>query len=227
MSVHDNFIYHELEYVNEIKSGRAGAVALIVTREDYMIVGLEVLADRGHLCLKLAEVCRRLGVTSGSFYHFFDSWAAYRSQLIQYWKEHGTLAKLTIISAEPDPRRRIEGLVDVAVHLDHTAEAAIRAWSRVDDEVAAVQSEVDSLRHRVVLDSAREMGVEKLRANRFAAASLYLLIGYEQAALDPDIEGLAGIFRDLIAWLESDGVERLRGSAISGPYRHIAREEAL
>lgn len=191
-----------------------------------MIVGLEVLADRGYLCLKLAEVCRRLGVTSGSFYHFFDSWADYRSQLIQHWKEHGTLAKLNHVRAEPDPRRRIEGLVEVAVRLDHTAEGAIRAWSRVDSEVAAVQSEVDSLRHRVVLDSAREMGVEELRANRFADASLYLLIGYEQAALAPDVEGLAGIFRDLFALLESDGTGQRRGSANTSPYVHLAKEEA-
>lgn len=203
-------IYHELESNDAYSSDGAGVVIPTVTREDYMIVGLEVLADRGHLGLKLAEVCRRLGVTSGSFYHFFGNWADYRSQLIGYWKENGTLAKLNLICAEPDPRRRIERLVEVALRLNHTAEGAIRAWSRVDADVAAIQAEVDGLRHRVVLDSARQLGVDDLRAIRFADAALYLLIGYEQAALAPDLEGLESIFRDLLGLLESERV----GSAL-------------
>ncbi|WP_231743356.1 TetR/AcrR family transcriptional regulator [Mycobacterium sp. GA-2829] len=175
-----------------------------MTRDDYMIVGLEVLADRGHVDLKLAEVCRRLGVTSGSFYHFFTSWADYRSELIAYWKEHGTLAELNLLGLEPDPRRRIERLVGVAVHLNHPAEGAIRAWSRVDADVADVQAEVDRLRHRVVLDSARQLGVEEGRAQRFADTALYLLVGYEQVASVPDLHGLEAILRDLLNLFDTD-----------------------
>lgn len=167
-----------------------------------MGVGMEVLADRGYPGLKLAEVCGRLGVTSGSFYHFFDNWADYLDSLILHWKEHGTLAELRLISLEPDPGRRIERLVEVALRLNHTAEGAIRAWSRVAPEVAAVQAEVDRLRHRVVLDIALDMGAGPLRARRFADAALYLLIGYEQAALPPDLDGLGLIFRDLLAQLD-------------------------
>ncbi|WP_141863992.1 TetR/AcrR family transcriptional regulator [Arthrobacter sp. SLBN-53] len=173
-----------------------------MTPEDYVAVGLEVLGDRGHLGLKLAEVCRRLGVTSGSFYHYFDNWADYRRQLIGYWKVNGTLAQLKVICAEPDPRRRIEGLVEVALRLNHPAECAIRAWSRVDPDVAAIQSEVDRLRHQVVFDAALELGVDRIRANRFADAALYLLVGYEQAALAPDLAGLEAIFRDLLTLIE-------------------------
>ncbi len=167
-----------------------------------MAVGLEVLGDLGHLGLKLAEVCHRLGVTSGSFYHYFDNWAHYRRQLIEYWKVNGTLAQLKVICAEPDPRQRIEGLVEVALRLNHPAECAIRAWSRVDPDVAAIQSEVDRLRHRVVLDAALELGVDRARATRFADAALYLLVGYEQAAVAPDLDGLGAIFGDLLSLIE-------------------------
>lgn len=173
-----------------------------MTREDYVAVGLDVLVDRGYLGLKLAEVCRRLGVTSGSFYHYFDNWADYRRQLIGYWKVTGTLAQLKVICAEPDPRRRLEGLVEVALRLNHPAECAIRAWSRADPEVAAIQSEVDRLRHRVVFDAARELGVGDTQAGRFADAALYLLVGYEQAALAPDLDGLESILRALVGLIE-------------------------
>ncbi|MCF6388694.1 TetR/AcrR family transcriptional regulator [Mycobacterium sp. MBM] len=173
-----------------------------MTREDYLLVGLAVLGEQGHLAFKLAEVCRRLGVTSGSFYHFFDSWADYRSQLIGYWKVNGTLAQLQQICENSDPRRRIEGLVDIALRLNHQAECAIRSWGRVTPEVAAIQHEVDRLRHRVVFDAARELGVDENRAGRFADAALYLLVGYEQAALAPDLDGLESILRALVGLIE-------------------------
>ncbi len=50
-------------------------MATVATREAYFETGLEVLADLGYGGLKLAEVCNRLGVTTGSFYHYFASWS--------------------------------------------------------------------------------------------------------------------------------------------------------
>lgn len=53
-----------------------------VSREAYFETGLDVLSDRGYGGLKLAEVCNRLGVTTGSFYHYFPNWASYTRELI-------------------------------------------------------------------------------------------------------------------------------------------------
>ena len=47
-------------------------MAIVATRDAYYDTGLDVLSDLGYGGLKLAEVCRRLGVTTGSFYHYFD-----------------------------------------------------------------------------------------------------------------------------------------------------------
>ena len=47
-------------------------MASVVSREAYFETGLEVLSDLGYGGLKLAEVCNRLGVTTGSFYHYFS-----------------------------------------------------------------------------------------------------------------------------------------------------------
>ncbi|MDT5106509.1 MAG: hypothetical protein QOI25_4022 [Mycobacterium sp.] len=48
-------------------------MASVVTRQSYFDAGLDVLSDLGYGGLKLAEVCNRLGVTTGSFYHYFTS----------------------------------------------------------------------------------------------------------------------------------------------------------
>ena len=58
-------------------------MAGVVSREAYFETGLDVLSDLGYGGLKLAEVCNRLGVTSGSFYHYFSSWPAYTRELVE------------------------------------------------------------------------------------------------------------------------------------------------
>lgn len=178
---------------------------MAVARNDYFTVGYEVLADRGHLGLKLAEVCRRLGVTTGSFYHFFPSWTHYRRELIEHWKRDATTSELEHARAEPDPRLRIAQLAQFAVGLNHRAEAAFRAWSSTDAEVRATQVEVDALRHQIVLDSALEITADPQTAKRFADTAVYLLVGYEQATLAPDIFGLESILTQLVSTLDVPG----------------------
>lgn len=51
-----------------------------VSRESYFETGLDVLSDLGCSGLKPAEVCSRLGVTTGSFYHYFTSRPAYGAE---------------------------------------------------------------------------------------------------------------------------------------------------
>ena len=57
-------------------------MASVVSREAYFETGLDVLSDLGYGGLKLAEVCNRLGVTTGSFYHYFPGWPAYTRELV-------------------------------------------------------------------------------------------------------------------------------------------------
>ena len=176
---------------------------MAVARSDYFAVGYEVLADTGYLGLKLAEVCRRLGVTTGSFYHFFPSWTHYRRELVQHWKAEATTSQLALARTEPDPSRRIAQLARVAVGLNHRAEAGFRAWSSTDTEVRATQIEVDALRHQIVLDSALEITADPQKAKQFADTAVYLLVGYEQATLAPDVAGLESILAELISTLDA------------------------
>jgi AcrR family transcriptional regulator len=115
-------------------------MAIVAAREAYFETGLEILADLGLGRLKLAEVCGRLGVTTGSFYHYFTNWGAYTSGLIAYWREDRTVRLAEMLRREPDPRRRMRYIIEAALSLPHGAEAAIRAWSSVDADVHAVTS---------------------------------------------------------------------------------------
>jgi AcrR family transcriptional regulator len=173
-----------------------------VTRESYFETGLDVLADLGYGGLKLAGVCNRLGVTTGSFYHYFPSWSAYTRELIGHWLQR-RVDGMAVAYAEPDARRRIDTIVKHALSLPHGAEAAIRVWSSLDQDVLAVQKEVDKRRYDVMFDAAFEILGHANQAQVFASWSMYLLIGYEQATLPRDTVGLRWVAEQMLDALDS------------------------
>ena len=178
-------------------------MASVVSREAYFETGLDVLSDLGYGGLKLAEVCNRLGVTTGSFYHYFASWPAYTRDLVAYWMQRQTVQIIEAARAEPDPRGRIDTLIQEGLSLPHSAEAAIRVWSSVDPEVYPIQAAVDQQRYDIMYDSAFEILQNKRQAQAFAAWGVYVLVGYEQAVLPPDAAALAWIAGQLTDALDS------------------------
>ena len=164
------------------------------TRHAYLETGLSVLADLGYGGLKLAEVCRRLGVTSGSFYHFFANWGTFTTELIAHWESESNTALIRHVRAEADPRRRIDILRGIALSLPYHAEAAIRTWSSLDPDVREVQQRVDAARYEVLVESVEAIMGDRRGAELFAKWAMYLLAGYEQITLPDDPEALAWLF---------------------------------
>lgn len=174
-----------------------------MSREAYLDTGLEVLSDLGYGGLKLAEVCTRLGVTTGSFYHYFSNWSSHTHELMEYWRQGRTVQLIEWIRAEPDPRQRIDNIINIGLDLPHSAEAAIRAWSGADPDVYAVQAEVDKQRHEITRQSALEILHDERQAELFANWAVYLLVGYEQATLPQDSGALEWIVGQLLEALDS------------------------
>jgi AcrR family transcriptional regulator len=159
----------------------------VAARTSFFEVGLEILAELGFGGLKLAEVCGRLGVTSGSFYHYFTGWSAYTKELVDYWRQDRTVRVIDVLRSQPDPRKRIEAIIEAAISMPHGAEAAIRSWSSVDQEVRAVQLEVDQQRFEITYESALEIAHDEGQAHAYATLATYLFIGYEQTTLPREL----------------------------------------
>ncbi|RRR45721.1 TetR/AcrR family transcriptional regulator [Mycolicibacter terrae] len=180
----------------------------VLSRQAYFETGLDVLSELGYGGLKLAEVCNRLGVTTGSFYHYFTSWPVYTRDLVQHWLEERTVQHVEFVRAMPDPRERLDSLIQIGLALPHGAEAAIRAWSWADPTVHAVQAEVDRQRFNIMYESALQVLREERPAHLFASWGMYLLIGYEQALLPRD--------RAVIEWLSAQLLEALDSGRFAG-----------
>ena len=186
-------------------------MATAVTRDGYFETGIGVLADLGYGGLKLAEVCNRLGVTTGSFYHYFSNWAEYTHELVEHWLTGLTRERVTKLAAETDPQQRMDLMIDMGLGLPHDAYAAVRAWSSVDARVRAVIVTLDQIRYDLVYASALEiLGCDR-QADVFAKWALYLLVGYEQCTLPRD--------REAFTWLTKQQFRRAleSGSMVSVP----------
>lgn len=178
-------------------------MASVVSREAYLETGLDVLSELGYGGLKLAEVCNRLGVTTGSFYHYFVNWSAYTRDLVAHWVQVRTVGIIERIAAESDARKRIGVLIDEALILPHGAESAIRVWGSIDPAVHEVQAAVDQRRFDVLRDAALEILGSEHQAGLFASWGLYILVGYEQALVPCTPEDLRWIADQLLDALDS------------------------
>jgi AcrR family transcriptional regulator len=189
-----------------------------LTRASYFSVALDILAEEGPASLTITELCRRLGVTKGSFYHHFEGRPQFVDALLEYWvSEHASrLIRVSESISDPDERRAV--LKSIAIGLPHDAEAAIRSWSAQDGHVAAAQTAVDRARLDHLRDSYIEAGIPRPRAELFATIAMSVLAGMQQVVHPTDPSVVRAVFDQLEQWVVQEG-ERAGRSDGSGQFR--------
>jgi AcrR family transcriptional regulator len=115
-------------------------------QRDWLLAGLHVLADTGSQGITIERLCARLAVTKGSFYHHFTDVNAYKTRLLRFAEEEGTLAVIAQVEAQTTPRQKLDHLLTVTLQEAAHLEVALRAWALQDAEVRAVQERIDARR---------------------------------------------------------------------------------
>lgn len=164
---------------SEAVGGSGGNPRLSV--QDWVQAGFRILAEDGLKALTIDRLCRRLGVTKGSFYWHFSDMKTYRQALIDTWaavrdSERGDFEAL----AELPPRERLSHMMTALVGPAHwMLERAMREWARSEDNVAeAVRSSdrrVLKAVRQVFLDDGFDAGEADMRANATFAAGIGFL----------------------------------------------------
>jgi AcrR family transcriptional regulator len=148
--------------------------------DDWIQAGFAILAEEGMKALKIDRLCRRLGVTKGSFYWHFTDIAGYRAALVQAWGElrdddrrhFGELAGLP-------PRERLSGMMSSLVSTRHwTLERAMREWARTDDDAAASVRAADQRVLAAVRQAFLDYGFDPDDADLRANATFAACIGF-------------------------------------------------
>lgn len=148
---------------------------------DWVQAGFRILAEDGIKALTIDRLCRRLGVTKGSFYWHFTDMKAYRQALTDTWavardQERGDWDALVTLP----PRERLSRMMTSLVGPAHwLLERAMREWARSEDNAAAAVRSSD----RRVLKAVRQAFLDDgftpdeadMRANATFAAGIGIL----------------------------------------------------
>ncbi|WP_309647657.1 TetR/AcrR family transcriptional regulator [Nocardioides sp.] len=156
------------------------------TEGKFYDAALDVLAEDGYGALKVRALCRRMGLTTGVFYHSFSSWKEFTDRLLDFWREDGTLRVARLAASQTDDLHRLDDLVAAAMSLPHRAEAAIRVWGGIDADVGRVVAQVDQERLEAVSAAFLAVTGDPHLSERLAKAGIYLLVGFEQSHLPED-----------------------------------------
>ena len=170
---------------------------------DYFAAAFDLLAEGGVGALTTTNVCARLGVTTGSLYHHFESGPAFYEAFVDHWENAVSPALRRRADEAGDPVDRLEALHRMALAGNHDAERAIRAWASSDPMVAAAQRRVDEARERHLTDAYVAVGMPPDRALTLARIGFTILIGSQQLGAPIDRARLAEALDEYRQWITS------------------------
>lgn len=97
----------------EAKTGKARLGEPTLTASDWAEAALQLIAEKGLGALTISALAARLGVTKGSFYWHFTGREDLLAAALARW-ERGVGDIIRSLDAIPDPRRRLELILDAA-----------------------------------------------------------------------------------------------------------------
>lgn len=156
-----------------------------LNKRDWLMAGLHLLAEQGAAALTIETLTTALGVTKGSFYHHFRSFADYKTSVLSFFEQESTLDVIAQIEQDTSAARRLVRLFDVATGSTPLLEIAVRAWARQDAEVRAVQARIDAQRMQYVAQLCVELVTDPAQAERMSQLAYVILIGSTQ--LEPPL----------------------------------------
>lgn len=128
--------------------------------DDWVACALEVLADEGVSGIKIGTLCKRLGVTKGSFYWHFEDIEAFLGAVAGHWAAERDAALESFVeleAVEPAERLRLM-LLRFADRSQWPLERAVREWARTNPFVQERVARTDLVMAGKVKDAFEEIG---------------------------------------------------------------------
>lgn len=147
-------------------------------QQDWLDLGLKVLAEEGVEALRVEPLAKLLKVTKGSFYWHFKNRENFLEAILQTWVNQETSSIINQVEAiGGDAATKLLNLLELTVQDDGQVENAIRSWATKDSKVAAVLEKVDKLRLGYTKDLFLAVGFTPFEAMVRARMAYYFLVG--------------------------------------------------
>lgn len=145
--------------------------------ENLLDAGLDMLAEISIERLTIDVLCKRLGVTKGSFYHHFKGRGDYLNRLLEHWALQAADKRMEAVKEIPDAKQRFLALVSEGEALPKGPEISIRAWAQRDPMARKHVQRLDAMRMTFLRDLFEQLTGDAQRAAQLAHIGYSLYIG--------------------------------------------------
>lgn len=156
-------------------------------REDWLALGLALLAEQGPEALTVERLTTAAGKTRGSFYHHFTDQAAFMAGLGERWLREATEALIEEAEGAAPAGRRRETLARRAAGIDHALERALRRLAVSEPAIAQAVARSDARRIAYLEGVFRaELGLSAKEAEARAQLQHCAFVGAQMVFPDAD-----------------------------------------
>ena len=150
------------------------------TAEDWVTLGLKVLAAKGSGAIRVEPMARALKVTKGSFYWHFEGRRALERAMVARWETFATEQIIMVTEGKGGTaaeRMRLLMKLTMTHPSAPSLEHAMRTWGATDKTVSRVLARVDERRQAYVRGLLVEHGLSPAAATSRAHLLYLALIG--------------------------------------------------
>ncbi len=147
-------------------------------RQQWISVGLQVLADSGIDDVRVEPIAKLMNVTKGSFYWHFKNRDDLLSAILQEWvntETHGLIDRVESLGG--DATVKLLHLFEFATQINGRVENAMRGWAIRDPQVAAIILKVDLDRLEYTRTLFLGVGFSPLESEIRARMAYFSLVG--------------------------------------------------
>lgn len=147
-------------------------------RQDWLILGLNVLAKSGIEAVRVEPLAELMNVTKGSFYWHFKNREDLLMAMLQEWEVRETDDIIKQVEASGgDASAKLFNLFQIAYQEDGQLEKAMRTWAANDTRSAAVIAVIDLRRIDYIKSLFLQLGFSIVEATARARLAYYAWIG--------------------------------------------------
>jgi len=173
-------------------SKASSKAAPAIGRQGWLDAARAILIREGIAGVKVDRIARRLKVTRGGFYWFFDSHKQLLDALLADWEERNTEGfKAVLRESGRNGMAEFQALVDLWLNEKNYSpawDAAVRDWARVSSKVANAVRRTDDIRIDVLRQLFLDMGYEEQEAFVRARICYFHQVGYYALGVRESLE---------------------------------------